>query len=199
MQEHHTASNPNRILENPERADMHDTETADWSAPDTVGWHETPIGHRYWEGEYWVLSPDDASRIGVATAPVSALTPAQIIALHWICDCGSHAENIEENAAHVVNELAKAGYFIAKVRAGAAMSGAERLTYWLSRITCQFGYHQHCGEDRSDCARLEGRRGRLGAWAAEDEEECPHHQRPSENTQPARPLGRVGVHQLRPR
>lgn len=40
------------------------------------------------------------------------MEPHEIIALHWICECGESAEDVEENALHVVNELAKAGYFI---------------------------------------------------------------------------------------
>jgi hypothetical protein len=39
------------------------------------------------------------------------MEPFEIIALHWICECGQ-PEDIYENAKHVVDELEKAGYVI---------------------------------------------------------------------------------------
>jgi hypothetical protein len=43
------------------------------------------------------------------------LSAADVIALHSICECGQYAENIEEHAAHIIDELSKAHYVVVYV------------------------------------------------------------------------------------
>lgn len=43
------------------------------------------------------------------------MSAEEVIALHWICGCGEASENVEENAAHVVSELKRAGYAVVKL------------------------------------------------------------------------------------
>ena len=38
------------------------------------------------------------------------MTPVEVLASHITCSCGEWAENLEENAEHLLDELDKAGY-----------------------------------------------------------------------------------------